>query len=85
MMCPPNHSHSNYCYVSHKCRCEKCRADRAQVARNWYHKMSAEDRKIYNKRRRAYSNERVVKDYKFEPWQIAVAERVARERVARND
>lgn len=76
MICPPDHSHSNYCYVAHKCRCEKCRADRARVARNFYHRMSVEERKIYNQRRKRYSNVRAVRNYKFEPWQIEVALRV---------
>ena len=76
MMCPPEHRHSNYCYVAHKCRCSKCRADRAEVARAWYHKMTEEERRVYNQRRRRYLNARNEKQYKFEPWQIEVALRV---------
>lgn len=74
--CPPDHAHSNYCYTHHKCRCESCRAVRSAQTRARYARMSAEDRKLYNQRSRASRKDNA---YKFEPWQVAVAERVARD------
>lgn len=75
VMCPADHPHSNYCYVNHKCRCEKCRAMRAEFARSWYQRMSPEERFEYNQRRRLGRKVDRQK-YEFEPWQIEVALRV---------
>ena len=73
MICPDDHSHSNYCYTHHKCRCDRCRQMRADFARERYNAMSPEERHQYNSRRRVTKKDLA---YKFEPWQIAVAERV---------
>jgi len=73
MICPADHSHSNYCYTHHKCRCDVCRAKRSAYARKKYGSMSVEDRKEYNSRRRVSAK---VLKVQFADWQLAVAERV---------
>ena len=36
MTCPPNHSHSTWCYGEHGCRCDTCRQANTDSARERY-------------------------------------------------
>lgn len=86
MSCPIEHAHNNRCYVNHKCRCDVCKKSHANHNRAYVLRMSVEKRLQLNERRkskRALSAKRV--EVEFEPWQIAIAEKVFYGRVGSND